>query len=359
MNREDRFSMRIVVRGIACAALVITAACGDGATALDLQLVQDLNLNSPQQVAAWVDSVRIIVDRPDGLYGPADATEGDGFRIADVDADPDLELVIDTPVDADNLPTVRLERGGLPNGPLDIRLEGIDAEQAIVAAGGVSSVSFSEGEQTSLPIQFNLKSRLLPPRVLEAFPASREVTCRAGVALLLLSKAISPTSVVAGENLIVERLDLGLSLPVTFDVDGPVIRLAFGDVPEERAHYRIWLGGGVQDDDGMPLDQDPRVGGEQVFATEFFVEPGDGCGDYPWRWCHEEAAVLECPDFRSGRLRCEAGQCVPDSCLSSSCADGYVCDTESATCRVDCRSYGDFGGCAAGLSCDEASGICL
>lgn len=334
------------------------AACGEGTTALDLELVQDLNLNSPEQVAAWVDTVRIVVDRPDGLYGPADASVGDGFRIENVDADPALELIIDTPIDTATLPTVRLERGGLPTGPLDIRLEGIDATRAIVAAGGVSSVSFLEGEQTTLPIQFNLKSRFLPPRVLEAFPAAREVTCRAGVALLLLSKALAPATVVAGENLIVERLDLGLSLPVTFDVDGPVVRLAFGDVPEERAHYRIRLGGELRDQDGMLLDQDPRVSGVQGFTTEFFVEPGDGCGDYPWRWCHEEAAVLECPDFRSGRLRCEAGQCVPDSCLSTSCAEGFVCDEESAICRVDCRSYGDFGGCAAGLSCDDSTGRC-
>ncbi|MEM6732732.1 MAG: hypothetical protein AAF658_14325, partial [Myxococcota bacterium] len=114
-----------------------------------------------------------------------------------------------------------------------------------------------------------------------------------------------------------------------------------------------------RDIDGVALDQDPRGAGEQVFATEFFVEPSSRCDEYPWRWCHEEAAVLECPDFRSGRLRCEEGVCVPDTCRGSTCGSGYVCDEGSATCLVDCRTYGDFGGCGDGLSCDAASGLCL
>lgn len=336
-----------------------SAGCSDSEPALDLELIQDLNLNSPEQVAQWVDTLRVIVDSPEGLYGPDDAQSGNGFRIANVDADPAFEFVIESPVTQSPLPSIRVEQGGLPAGPLDIRLEGFGDASGAVASGGVSSVSFGESEPESLPIPFNLNTQFLPPRVLEAFPGQGEVTCRAGLALLLMSKPLDPDSVVAGENLIVERLDLGLSLPVTFDVDGLVIRLAFGDVPEERAHYRIWVGGDLVDGDGMVLDQDPRVVGEQVFASEFFVEPDAGCTDYPWRWCHEQSPVLECPDFRSGRLRCDAGLCVPDSCLESSCAPGYVCSAGSATCVVDCRSYGDFGGCAAGLSCDEGSGLCL
>ncbi|MEO1170666.1 MAG: hypothetical protein AAFX94_01255 [Myxococcota bacterium] len=337
---------------------LILVGCGGQDAALDFELVQDLNLNTTEQLTEWVDTIRLIVDSDDGLYTRAEAQDGDGFRIANVDSDPAYELVIDAPVPTSTLPRVRLERGGLPNGPLDIRLEGIGDSGTVLAAGGVSSVSFVDDTTSTLPVQFNLRSRYLPPRVLEAFPTNGEVTCRSGLALLLLSKSLDPSTVVEQENLIVERLDQAISLPLTMDVDGPVIRVAFGDFPEERAHYRIWLGGAVRDIDGMALDQDPRESGEQVFATEFFVEPSSACEDYPWRWCHEDAAALECPDFRSGRLRCDAGVCVPESCLESSCASGYVCDGENANCLIDCRSYGDFGGCSDGLACDEESGLC-
>ncbi|MEO0814526.1 MAG: hypothetical protein AAFY60_16825, partial [Myxococcota bacterium] len=319
-----------MMRGAILALLTLLVGCSAQDAALDLELVQDLNLNTTEQLAASIDTIRLIVDSDEGLYDADEAQVGDGFRIENVDTDAAYELVIEASVPVNELPRVRLERGGLPIGPLDIRLEGVGGGGDVFATGGISSVSFVDNTTSTLPVQFNLRSRFLPPRVLEAFPTAGEVTCRSGLALLLLSKSLDASTVVEGENLIVERLDQPMSLPLTMDIDGPVIRVAFGDVPEERAHYRIWLGGDVRDLEGVALDQDPRENGEQVFSTEFFVEPTGSCTDYPWRWCHEDAAVLECPDFRSGRLRCDAGICVPGSCLESSCANGYVCEEQSA-----------------------------
>ena len=140
-----------MMRGAILALLTLLVGCSAQDAALDLELVQDLNLNTTEQLAASVDTIRLIVDSDEGLYTSDEAQVGNGFRIENVDTDAAYELVIEASVPANELPRVRLERGGLPIGPLDIRLEGVGEGGNVFATGGISRVSFVDETTSTLP----------------------------------------------------------------------------------------------------------------------------------------------------------------------------------------------------------------
>ena len=339
--------------------LCLPLACsGDAGTALDVALVADLNLNSEAELASVLTQLRIELDSDEGLYEPGAATVTRNLRVENTDADAPLELLIELPITGSRLPEVRIEQGGLPNGPVDVRVIGLDAGGRHIAAGGLRRVSFVTGEKTRIPIPFNLQPQYLPPRVLEAYPRRDEETCRAGTALLVLSKSIDPSTVVGGVSVIVERDSYSGPLPATASAEGPVIRVAFAVIEPEVDRYRVRVTAEVKDSDGLALDQEPGVAGHQHFVQEFSVISGGDCTTYPYRWCHETGAVLECPDFRGGRLRCEDGQCVLHDCGGDVCQEGFVCHTTSAACVVDCRVYGGTEGCPTESLCNQNTGLC-
>ncbi len=345
-------------RTIALAVCALVGCSGDVETALDVALVADLNLNSESMLTTALTRVQVEVDSDDGLYDAGAAITTSGFSIQNVDADAPFELVIGLGLDGARLPEVRIERGGLPDGPIDLRVVGIDASGRHIAAGGVRSVSFVPGERRQVPVQFNLKAQYLPPRVNEIYPRSGEATCRSGTALLVLSKNIDPRTVVGGVSVIVERDGYSGPLPATASAEGPVIRVAYAVITPEVDTYRVRVTSEVLDTEGMPLDQDPGIGGAQHFVTSFSVVDDGACTSYPYRWCHESGAALECPDFRGGRLRCEEGLCLLHDCAGDVCANGFVCDGDSAACVVDCRLYGGTEDCPSDSLCNQATGVC-
>lgn len=339
-------------------AVTLWSCSGEPETALDLALVADLNLNSEETLAGSIARLRVELDSDDGLYDADAATTTAAYSIVNTDTDAALELVIELPVTAKRLPEVRVERGGLKDVPVDVRVFGIDEGGRHVAAGGVRGVSFSPGERKRLPVQFNLKSQYLPPRVIEAYPRLGEETCHAGTTLLVLSKNVDPSTVVGGASVIVERDGYSGALPATAAAEGPIIRVAFAVITPEADVYHVRVTSDVTDSDGLGLDQDPGVPGSQHFVQDFTVVSGENCTSYPYRWCHESGALLECPDFRGGRLRCDEGRCVLHDCSSGACQDGFVCHTESAACVIDCRLYGGTEDCPTGSLCNQSTGLC-
>ena len=337
---------------------VLLACSGDPGTALDVTLIADLNLNSEAELAGAITQLRVELDSDEGLYDANAATVTRTFRVENTDADEPLELSIELPIDGLRLPEIRIEQGGLPDGPVDVRVLGVDNQGRHVASGGLRQVAFSAGERKRIPIPFNLKPQYLPPRVIEAYPRDEEETCRGGTALIVLSKRIEPSTVLGGVSVIVERDGYSGPLPTSAAAEGPVIRVAFAVIEPQADRYRIRVTDEVKDIDGLPLDQEPGVPGSQHFVEEFTVMSGGECTTYPYRWCHESGAALECPDFRGGRLRCEEGVCVLHDCGGSVCQDGYVCHGPSAACVVDCRVYGGTEDCPSGSLCNQNTGLC-
>ncbi len=339
--------------------MCLTIACsGDPSTALDVELIADLNLNSEADLAGALTHLRVELDSDEGLYEPGAATATRTYRVENVDSDAPLELLIDLPLTGLRLPAIRIEQGGLPDGPVDVRVIGLDAAGLHVASGGLRSVTFATGERKRVSIPFNLKPQYLPARVIEAYPRSDEETCRSGTALLVLSKNIDPSTVIGGVSVIVERDSYSGPLPASASAEGPVIRVAFAVIEPDVDRYHIRVTDEVTDTDGVPLDQDPGVPGHQHFVQDFSVVSGGACTDYPYRWCHESGTVLECPDFRGGRLRCEEGLCVLHDCGGDICQDGFVCHSASAACVVDCRVYGGTEDCPSGSLCNQNTGLC-
>lgn len=347
------------MRTVLAVLISVALACsGQSDTSLDVVLVADLNLNSEAALASALNVLRVVVDSDEGLYGAEDAVARDTFRIENADSDAALELVIDLPVEGSKLPEVRIEQGGLSAGPLDVRVLGIGADGRHLASGGLGGLAFAVGERRRVSIPFNLKPQFLPPRVIEAYPRRDEATCRAGTALLVLSKNLDPASVVGGTSVIVERDGYSGPLPATASAEGPIIRVAFAVIEPEADRYHIRVTDEVRDTDSAPLDQEPGVEGHQHYVHDFAVVTDGDCTNYPYRWCHETGAILECPDFRGGRLRCEEGLCVLHDCGGSVCGDGFVCDSATAECVIDCRIYGGTEDCDPGRLCNQASGVC-
>jgi hypothetical protein len=303
-----------------------------------------------------------VVDSPDGLYGPNEGAVGQGYQIKNADSDPSLELVITTTAIDARLPNVRLERGGLPpDAWLRIKALGLSPSgDSTVAIGELKGAKFGAGIDT-LRVPFNLLPAFLPPRVTGIVPLVDN--CALLAVTILFSKAVDARSLagsiavhlsgVASDNVMEVRLDptsakfADVLLSPEIPIAGPVA-------------VTVEVSTNVEDDGGNALDDVPMQPGAQPYSEEltFAPDPTKPCGTSNLPRCGDGApdqAEL-CP---SGFACGEAGVCLPESCDVVSCAPGYVCDTATFSCEVDCRPYGDEpGACPDGKACDPERGVC-
>jgi len=346
--------MRVSGATIVTIALLV-GACAAEPGAADLELVQDPNLNTAAQVAEAVDSILMIVDSPDGLYGPErEGVYGD-IRITNADSDPALELVAAISV-SDHLPLIRLEQGGLPAKPLDIRLRGRDASGTItVATGGVRGVSIGDAMSTVL-VPFNLLVDYLPPFVTKVTPGDGSSIngCDMPLIVVEFSKPVS-----------LETADIRFDPPATvrsiaIDTERRVIQIAVDGIVGDgmSLSYTMTISG-VTDVDGRPLDQIPLDPGPNDFMGSFVLTCGPGTS-FPIVLCGESMGGpvgFWCPRG----LECVDGTCVPTAgtCGEAPCTTGFVCDPADGMCAIDCRIYGFGEACPPDRPvCNDTSGTC-
>jgi hypothetical protein len=337
---------------IAIAALGLLA-CQPGA-AFDLELVPDPNVATEAQLLEQVGTIVFVLDSPGGLYAPGKEGIDGSIQIKDADADPgDLELVVTLPVDGPTLPTVRIERGGLPDVPIDVRVIGLSiaGNGPPVADGVLRGLRFgSEPERVSLP--FDLRDEVLPPRVDDVIPAdgSSVPGCSVPSILLVFSRPVDEATLTAPGAVRVEPG--GMPVTVTLDEAGLVATIVptalEGDGPSLT--YRVTVGSSVIDREGHPLDQVAGEAGPQPYEADFHqtcspppMNPDTPCG------------AASCP--ASGRLACIAEQCVPVACTAE-CGAGAVCDPLRDQCVDDCRMGGAASICLEGSLCGAESGLC-
>ena len=357
-------------RAVAIAWAVTAAllgACADvPGPAIDLELVQDLNINTPASVRERVASVRLVVDSPEGLYAPGSERDTGAVRVVDADADPgDLELVAEVAVEGDRLPLIRLERGGLPEGPLDLRLEGFSSvaspgdEAALEAEGSVRGARFEDGV-IALAVPFNLRPERLPPRVTEVVPGDGDevANCDVEALAVVFSEPVDEQSVLGVGRVQVDPPG-GAVAAVRLDSSGlvahVVLERSFVTEEEETVTFGLIVSTDVVDLQGQRLDQVPAEEGAQAFdetitlrCRQLVTGPRDPCGGEPWP---------PCPPL--DRLQCVEGLCLPVSCEGSRCPAGFVCEPDLGRCEVDCRLYGAGGACPADRpDCDPETGRC-
>jgi Bacterial Ig-like domain len=338
---------------LAAPALALVA-CEPG-PAFDFELVSDPNVATEAQIVAQVGSLVFVLDSAGGLYAPgSERTEG-SIQIKDADADPDdLELVVTLPVDGPTLPTVRIERGGLPDVPVDVRVIGLSiaGNGPPVADGVLRGLRFG-GEPEEITLPFNLRDEVLPPRVDDVIPAdgSDVPGCVVPSILLVFSRPMDEATLTAPGAVRVEPS--GMPAAVTLDEAGLVATISGAALAGDGASltYRVTVDSSVRGREGHPLDQVAVEAGPQPYVADFHqtcspppLDPDMPCG-----------AVI-CP--ASGRLDCVADQCVPVACTTD-CTGATVCDPLRDHCVDDCRAGGAASMCLEGSSCDAASGLCL
>lgn len=358
-----RLALRNALIALAAAG---SPGCSDDAVdapALDLQLVPDINLNGVSQIASAIDTLRVIVDSPQGLYPPGSESVNGPVEVRDEDNDPsDLELVATVSVPSGRLPLLRIERGGLPDAPLDIRIIGhASADPSVrVAEGMVRGIRFDSNGVKDVPISFNIRPELLPPRVTEVQPAdgTHLQPCRVDTIVVVFSRPILASTLVASGNFVVDRDPAPASIVV--DGSGYIATYTAGaPLLAESFPYRITISTNVRSKDGIGLDQVAAEPGAQPYDANF----GMSCDMQepaldPVLCSPETGSDGTCPG--QGRFACVEGACIPADCDQSSCAPSFVCNPATLRCEVDCRIYGEVEVCPTDRpACDVESGACV
>lgn len=339
---------------VTAAALAATLASCDAGPSFDFELVPDPAKASEAQLLEQVGTIVFILDSEDGLYAPGEeATIGD-LQIKDADGDPsDLELVATVPITEGRLPRVRIERGALPDVPIDVRVLGLplSGDGAPVADGSLRGLRFGDDVE-SVKLPFDLRDGVLPPRVASVFPAdgAELAGCAVPSILLVFSRPIEPGSILAEGAVTISPG--ATPAAVSIDDAGLVATISpaglSGDGPS--LSYGLKVASSVRDRDGHALDQSAAQPGAQPYDTSFTLR----CGPPP----------LD-PDMPCGgvfcahlpQIACVNDRCVPIAC-SAECATGEVCDPARDSCVADCRSGGIVTACLDGTTCEADTGLC-
>lgn len=352
-----------IAGGVACAPI----------SALDLQLVPDPEWTDAPRVLELAERIRVVVDSPQGLYPASAAGRHAQILLEDVDADGAVELSTELELAGmDHLPLLRLERGGLPDVPIEVRFDGIGGSpQEIVAGGSARGLVFEPEQVVEKDVLFKPRMRLLPPRVTQVIPGDGAIEQRVGSVFVVFPKQMNAESLRAPGTVTLLAVTDGAEQPV------PVRELRVQFLPGAESpttveyqlqeilapgRYRVRVSEQALDLDGRALDQVPTQPGNQPFASQFEVSataevtttmacPLEGpCTEGP---CGLAGSGATC----ASGLECVDGACVPQECPAA-CPVGTVCDTATALCVVDCRDYGAGSGCAPELPRCGADGVC-
>jgi hypothetical protein len=375
------FARRCLLRTVAVLGL---GACAD-VTAVDVQLVPDLNINEPTSLARSLDQLRITLDASDNQDLYPDWPPGTDRRIADVDGDGRNEFRVELPINrTDPLPTVRIERGTLRLAPFSISIlvDGIgpwNGEALALAAGGISGISFVDGVRVARTIRFNTRPKYLPPRVERVIPDDggdfSPESVNYNCVFIGFTKPMNPDSLRDPKTLkstgVIEVVQLDSAKETTvgasrievksLGVSGNDAAYYFFEAPLGAGTYRIKVNPRATDEAGTPLDQVPLDPGAQGFYSHFFVSKELAAATLPTctpncfdpAWCG--GGGEQCP----AGMRCNkaSSTCEPVGCPPT-CPSGMVCDEKTGVCVTDCRVYGEYGLCEAPAPTCLPSGVC-
>lgn len=341
-----RHHAALTLRG--CAAAVALAAAGltgpgcadEVGPAFDIELVQDLNIDTEEQVLSLIDGLILVADSPEGLYSSPAGVEGGEVEVLDVDGDGAFELVATVPLGGERLPWIRLEQGGLPDLPLTLRVFGVRGDAGLdepLAEGAVSGVRFGEGV-LPLAIPFNIRPELLPPRVTDVIPGTGDYAydCTFGDVVVLFSRPMDEASLQADGAIRVEPG--GAPLSIRTDGSGLVAHLTVPPIEGTgRVSYGLSVSSEATSVNGQGLDQVPSEPGQQPFDETFSLlcTEGPALPEHP---CGLVPGGSDCP--WPTLLHCVEGCCVPSTCEGLECPESFVCDPETSLCEVGCEAYG-------------------
>ena len=344
---------------LALALLLPCGGCHEPGTAVQLVLAPDSETASEAELLRWISRLQVVVDAAGGLSGLGEPGRLDGGTASDWDDDGELEAVFDpVALAGEALPVLEIGLEHNADRLLQYRAYGYGADAPVVpdqaAAMGGASASCPAGEVRKVGVPFNLRSWVLPPRVVLALPADGTVVPAALVSVtLIFSATIDEASVT--ENVGIKGPD-GNPVKLAPQLE-TMLKPGAGAVPERRSllridftptaqsngAYELRVETGLKSTAGRGFDQDPTTPAAEPFTTHFRVEEGSWGGKCVW--CPEGYV---CHDTLNG--------CVPELECVGGCAAGSVCDPASGWCVEDCRA---FKTCPSpSMTCDEKTGLC-
>lgn len=353
-----------VVGLAACSGEETAPATDEPAPALDVALVVDPNEIAEADLAARLETLAVIVDAAAGLYEPGEESSDGPVQVKNADADAsDLELVATLAVPEGRLPTFRIERGGLPDIAVDVRVIGFQGDGAPIAEGTLRGARFGDTpEEVQLP--FRLRASELPPRVVDALPAdgSSLVGCSLPSLVVVFSRPVDGDSLASEGAVSIEPAGAPGLAPSSVALDPSGFVATFGTegvTGSDGLALRLTVSSVVRAAAGGPeLDQVPAEAGLQPFGVDLtFVctpKPVLPCEVEGDPGCPELCGEVVCPE--DPRVACVDDGCVLTSCAS--CSAGEVCDTSRGLCAVDCRTASAIDGCDPDVPCDPATGLC-
>jgi hypothetical protein len=343
-------------------ALFVFGACGADETAIDVYLIPDPNITVREQLFSMTETLQLILDSQDGLYGVDRAQDYGSLRIMNADADEPLEAVFTTALDA-ALPVIRIDRGELtePASGIDIRVRAPQpGGEKAVAFGEVQGVRFEDGQTKRLDIPFNIQPEFRPPRVNDTVPRNGESVGVVEQVFIVFSKPMDVQSLLAKGAITLESITGGKRelVPIKEIVvqrlgANTTVRLEFEAGRLEPKTYGLRVSSGVVDDSNerRALDQVPSISGNQAFYAQFIVTSAAAANKTQnfGESCEQGGTACPAPMTCDQNLR----QCrfaCPVSCPKTT-----VCDDFLGVCVDDCRVAGCF---SHSPECDHQTGLC-
>jgi hypothetical protein len=349
--------------------LVALPACHDDPAGLWVRLQPDPARQSEGEVARNLARVRVVVDLsvPGQEISGLPSGSGDGeLQYLDLDGDGAREPVFDLSwPTADRLPLLQITSQRNAGLPILLRVEGYDADGALVAIGGVAAAVIGGAEETAVP--FNLLPNRLPPRVVATQPEGGQVLPSLGDFAVTFSRklrldTVSPTTVYLGctANDGTRTEWHPTALFVTEETfENPSLtrhraRGVFASNGSVEATCAITVLATVLADDGTPFDQDATRPGADGFTGEGFTIQAPN--SYVTNGCSlpvNDPGYVDCQD---AGLVCDpdTGLCVTAGGCGG-CAPGSLCDPAADLCVEDCRT---FGACLDPAATCLGSGLC-
>lgn len=148
--------------------------CGPGVSeGVIINLVNNPRINSIDEILSQVAFIELVFDSLDGFTGVDGTSSSVGdFEVDDVDGDGMLELMLSLDVQGSNsLPRGQIDPGRNRDRRIAIRVRGVDASGAVVAAGELSAKRiFVPGRVVNELVPFNLTNQNLAPRIVWVSP---------------------------------------------------------------------------------------------------------------------------------------------------------------------------------------------
>lgn len=364
---------------------ITLGACGsEDPTALRLRLVSDPVLNTEAQVAAQLSQLELVLSASGGFANLAASTTRVGaFEVTDSDKDGRPELLWRRSLSAAvELPELRVTPG--ENGSRSLAIAAFGRKgSTVVAAGSVSSITFSSGSERDVDIPFNLHAAFRPPRVVLSSPHDGQTVppaiSQVVVEFSRMVQLSGTTSNGAPDNATGLRLvyQSGSDRPVGTSWKLSATTVQEGGISHQRSlatllipctlnggTYRLEATSEITDTTGQHLDQHAANGGLDAFVARFTIPgtpppSGEPCATTV-TYCKNDQGCQPQEQFTCaipfGSLE---GKCVPRTdCGAIQCEKGFVClnagTDATAQCVPDCRLYGCDG---KGL-CSQKSGLC-